>query len=84
MCWIPKREVLAVIFTNQKRFSSDERRILSTITFERENDEYWRGLEYLTVLFLLSQCDSIMGTDTGTFRAALALNDNNYEHCFSI
>lgn len=71
-----------MICAEQKRYPQSERRILSTVTFDREQDEYWRGLEYLTVLFLLSQCDSIMGMDTGTFRAAVTMNEGRYEHCF--
>ena len=70
----------SVSYTKQKRFREDERRILSTVQFDRNNDEYIRGVEYLTVLYLLSYCDSIIGTDTGTMRAAIMLNDGKYEH----
>lgn len=73
-----------VIYTEQKRYPEGERRILSTVAFEREHDEYWRGLEYLAVLFLLSQCDSIMGMNTGTFRAAVTMNEGKYEYCFRL
>lgn len=69
-----------VFFTDQKRYSMHERRWLSSIHFERENDEYLKGLEYLTVLELLSRCDSLVGTNTGGIRAAILMNGNNYEH----
>lgn len=69
-----------VFFTSQKRYSMHERRWLSLIHFERENDEYLKGLEYLTVLELLSRCNSLVGTNTGGVRAAILMNGNNYEH----
>lgn len=73
-----------VICTEQKRYPQSERRLLSTIAFDRKQDEYWRGLEYLTVLFLLSQCDAIMGMDTGAFQAAVSMNEGRYEYCFRL
>ncbi|SET95007.1 hypothetical protein SAMN05443270_2228 [Lacrimispora sphenoides] len=69
-----------VFFTNQKRYSKNERRWLYSVQFERENDTYLRGIEYLTVLELLSSCDSLIGSNTGGLRAAIVMNDNNYEH----
>ncbi|MFV0238796.1 MAG: hypothetical protein ACK5H4_01980 [Lacrimispora sphenoides] len=69
-----------VFFTNQKRYSKHERRWLYSIHFERENDTYLKGLEYLTVLELLSRCDSLIGTNTGGLRAAIVMNGNNYEN----
>ncbi len=39
-----------------------------------------KGIEYITVLELLSRCDAIVGTNTGTVRAAIALNNSQYEY----
>lgn len=69
-----------VFWTDQKRYKASERRWLFTIHFERENDELEKGIEYITVLDLLSKCDAIVGTDTGTTRAAVVLNQKRYEY----
>lgn len=69
-----------VFWVNQQRYSASERRWLYSIHFDRENDEFKKGIEYITVLELLSRCDAIVGTNTGTVRAAIALNNSQYEY----
>ncbi|MFI3177786.1 MAG: hypothetical protein R3Y67_09920 [Eubacteriales bacterium] len=64
-----------------KRFPSDTgNRLLADIEFERENDKYLRGLEYLKTLHLLSKCDSAILPQIGGTLAALRMNNNQYEH----
>lgn len=48
-------------FTDQRRFSSSERNFLGTLHFDRADDEYKKGMEYLTVLMLLRKCKGIAG-----------------------
>lgn len=69
-----------VFWVEQKRYKEIERRWLFSIHFERENDEFKKGMEYITVLDLLSKCDAIVGTNTGTVRAAVILNQKKYEY----
>ena len=69
-----------VFWVEQKRYTASERRWLYSIHFDRENDEFKKGLEYITVLDLLSKCNAIVGTNTGTVRAAIALNQEKYEY----
>ena len=68
-----------VFFINQLRYSRNENRILANIKNDRENDEYRKSIEYLTVLYLLTCCDSIYGIDCGSTRYARSFNDH-YEH----
>ena len=63
-----------VFFTDQKRFSSSTREYLAKIHFERENDEYKKGFEYLLVLMLLRRCKGIVGPYCGAF--VFASQDN--------
>lgn len=69
-----------VFWVEQNRYSASERRWLYSIHCERENDEFKKGLEYLTVIDLLSKCNAVVGTDTGTMRAAIILNKKKYEY----
>ena len=69
-----------VCFVEQERYSQDERRILSSIKSERENDEYLKSVEYLSVLLILSKCDSLIGSHCGGTDIALELG-KEYEYC---
>ena len=69
-----------MFWVEQKRYATTERRWLYSIHFDRENDEFKKGLEYITVLDLLSKCNAIVGTNTGTVRAAIVLNQEKYEY----
>lgn len=69
-----------VFWVEQERYKSSERRWLYLIHFNRENDELKRGMEYITVLDLLSKCGAIVGPNTGTVRAAIVLNNREYEY----
>lgn len=69
-----------VFWAEQKRYEATEQRWLCSVHFDRENDELKKGIEYIIVLDLLSRCDSLVGTNTGTVRAAVALNQKKYEY----
>lgn len=53
---------------------------IKDVHFERENNNYWRGLEYLSSIILLSRCTSLIGGNCGGTLAALFLNDGNYQY----
>lgn len=53
---------------------------IPNVRFERENDRYISGLEYLSDIVLLSECDSIVTTITCGAYVALCYNGNKYLH----
>lgn len=64
----------------RKRFSNTNNTRLAFIPFERENDRYIKGYDYLTEIYLLSKCDSIIAGKAGGTVGALILNGCQYEH----
>lgn len=73
-----------IIYTDQARYHANERRWLAQISFQRDNDAYLRGLEYLTVLYLLSECDSLMSQRNGALIISKILNGGKYEHIIEL
>ncbi|MFI3177785.1 MAG: hypothetical protein R3Y67_09915 [Eubacteriales bacterium] len=72
-------------YVDCKRFPSDtENRTLDEIDFDRENDKYLKGLEYLKTIYLLAKCDSAILPDIGGTLAAVRINGNKYEHTILI
>lgn len=53
---------------------------LSEIGFERDDDLYWRGVEYLSSLKLVSNCDAYIAGNCGGGRAALYLNSGGFKY----
>jgi len=52
------------------------------ISFDRENNKYLKGLEYLTTVIILSRCNCIIGSLVGATVGALAINEGTYENKF--
>jgi hypothetical protein len=50
------------------------------IEFNREKDKYFKGLEYIIDIILLSQCDSIICPKVNGAIAAIELNNNKYRN----
>lgn len=73
-----------VIYTDQLRHTSKERRWLAKVKFNRENDSYLRGMEYLKVLYLLAECNSIISQRNGAFLVAKILNQGRYEYVIEL
>lgn len=73
------------IVTNSRKyydelfFSKNDVTHITQIEFDRENDRYLRGLEYYSSVYILSQCDALIGGNCGATRAALYMNDLKYE-----
>lgn len=53
---------------------------LSDVHFDRENDEYLKGIEYLTTMWCLSNCDVLFGSLVGATVGALCMNKGKYVH----
>ena len=61
-------------------YSNDSIHFIKDVHFQREHDDFFNGLEYLSSITLLSQCTSLIGGNcTGTM-AAVFMNDNHYEY----
>lgn len=59
---------------------------IKDVHFDRENNNYWIGLEYLSSIILLSRCDALIGGNCGGTMAALFFNDCKYQftHIFDL
>ena len=70
----------SMVFQNKREYYdsvyySSQLREIGQVHFSRENDNYWKGLEYLSSLVILSQCKSLVaGNCGGTFFAMLMGN----------
>lgn len=61
-------------------YSSQEISYIKDVHFDRENNNYWMGLEYLSSITLLSRCTSLIGSNCGGTMAAIFMNDHKYEY----
>lgn len=52
------------------------------ISFNRENDKYLKGFEYLTTVVILSRCQCIIGSLIGATVGALVMNKGEYENTY--
>jgi hypothetical protein len=52
----------------------------SKIRFNRVNDNYQKGLDYIVDTVLLSYCDALIAPKNNGSMAAIELNDNKYKH----
>jgi hypothetical protein len=55
---------------------------LVNLSFERSNDKYLSGLEYLTTVVILSRCNCLIGSLVGKTVGAIEMNNNSYENKF--
>lgn len=71
-----------LLAVSQMRYTPEasKDKFLAEIKFERENDAYLRGLEYLTVITILSRCNCLIAGRTSGSSAAAYINDGRYEH----
>lgn len=74
------------ILTNKRTYYGemynqlDDNSLLYSVNFERENDQYLKGKEYLSSLKLLSCCNSLIGGHCGGSDLALYFNNCKYEY----
>lgn len=54
---------------------------IGNVHFERENDNYKKGLEYLSSMVLLSRCNSLVAGNCGGTKFALLYSKNPYAVC---
>lgn len=59
--------------------SGEEAKVIGDVHWNRERDDYRRGLEYLSSLILLSRCRSLIAGNCGGSNAAIYWNGGKYE-----
>ena len=52
---------------------------LETTSFDRENDKFHKGLEYISEMYILSKCNSLICGMTSGIISSIILNRNEYE-----
>ncbi len=52
---------------------------IGQVHFNRENDDYLKGLEYLSSIYILSHCHALLAGYCGAQNMALLLNQEKYE-----
>lgn len=59
---------------------------IKDVRFDRENNNYWMGLEYLSSIILLSRCTALIGGNCGGTMAAIFFNNCRYKytHIFNL
>ena len=55
---------------------------IGQVQFDRENDSYWKGLEYYSSINILSRCSALLAGYCGASNMALLLNDEHYERFY--
>lgn len=74
-----EEKVLSNACRRYDNFSSSNVFVLSEMHFDRENDEYQKGIEYLTTMHLLSNCNALFGSLVGSTMGAICMNCGAYE-----
>lgn len=65
-----------------KQYSSlKEGALIGQVIFERENDNYFKGLEYISSITILSKCNSLVAGGCGGTDFAVHYS-NGYEICY--
>lgn len=52
---------------------------IKDVHFDREDDDYLKGLEYLSSLIIISKCNALVAGNCGGTQMAVFLNNNQYE-----
>ncbi len=69
-------------FYKLKTDSGGEDTRISWVHFNRENDSYYKSLEYFSSVNLLSKCNVLIAGSCGGSRMAMYLNNNQYDYCY--
>lgn len=62
-----------------KKMSAECLRLIGEVHFDRENDNYIRGLQYLSSLVILSRCNALLAGNCGGTLFSLFYNNRKYE-----
>ena len=70
-----------MLYLQRERFQQTNKKWLSQIEFERENDQYIKGIDYLTEMQLLSKCNYLIAGVTCGTTGVLIMN-TEFENIF--
>ncbi len=62
-----------------KAMAEQNVKAIGLVQFKRENDNYWKGLEYLSSIYIVSKCSALLAGYCGASQLAIMLNDDHYE-----
>lgn len=70
-----------LIYVKKQRYPSD---VVYTqkYRFDREQDLYYKGEEYLLEIYFLSRCNCLLSSKVGILGALLPMNNQKYEHMY--
>ncbi|MBQ6296943.1 MAG: hypothetical protein IJK81_04535 [Selenomonadaceae bacterium] len=71
------------ITTNKEYVDYDSKKLVGLYQFNRDNDHFLRGKEYLTEIVILSMCNSFVGVVCQGATAALVMSNNRFENIFA-
>lgn len=66
-------------YYDEQYYNNEDITLIGQVKFNRENDDYYKGLEYLSSLYILSKCNVLIGGNCGGSCAALYMNNGKYE-----
>lgn len=80
-----KERFSSEILTNKRMyydniFGGNKLQWIQDVHFERKDDDYWKGLEYLSSVVILSKCNALIAGNCGGSQAAVFLNKGKYEY----
>ena len=67
-------------YYDDKYYSNKDINIIAQVHFDRENDDYYKGLEYISSLTILSRCNALIAGNCGGTCAAIYMNNMMYEY----
>ncbi|MCB8566646.1 O-fucosyltransferase family protein [Fusobacterium ulcerans] len=74
-----------LLFVKRERYKSyDGKKYIPDVRFKRSNDKYLTGLEYLSEMYILSKCNSLIAASNSGVVAAVIMNGNQYENKYII
>lgn len=77
-----KIKIPDITFLNRNRFTNEYDGSTAVIYLSPKGiSRYETDLDYLTEIYILSQCDSLIGSMNSGFRTAQIWNDGKYSHC---
>lgn len=62
-----------LLSSERKRYSNTGKKYVTKIAFNRKNDNYLKGIEYFTNIYILSQCNALVAGRAGGSVAALIM-----------
>ncbi len=69
-------------YFDEKFKTLDKSQLISAVSFDRDNDNYLKALEYFSSINLVSKCDSFVAGLCGGSEIAIYLNNSRYNYLY--